>query len=105
MKVRTIESDTRRLFQRFEVDGSALVRIAEEWHRVECVDLSAGGLAVQSELRPDAGSLIDLHVETLGRFKGRILKHTDAGFVIELETSDFVQNQLNEELDEKADGD
>jgi hypothetical protein len=89
----------RRRFQRIQLSvplkflGDDLAE-----HKGTLLDISAGGLALASDARPALGVQIVVYVDQLGRLEGRVVRHLERGFAIELAASDAKRERLADRL-------
>lgn len=80
----TSDADSRRTFPRYAPqdggfeEGSVVTLADGRTAPCRIVDMSLGGANVATELRPPLGTRV-----SIGRMKGRIVRHTPEGFAIE----------------------
>ena len=55
---------------------------------VEILDISFGGVLLQSSQRPELGTEVELKDEQLGSVRGTIVRHCDEGFAIQAESNE-----------------
>ena len=64
----------------------------------QTVNMSPGGLAIDAPVRGDIGERVVVYLDQLGRVEGRIVRHTDHGFAIQmtmpLSKREKIANQL-----------
>jgi hypothetical protein len=65
------------------------------------LDLSGGGAAVKTHLRPAIGKAVNLQVPGLGFFQGEVVRHLDDGIAIEFKIEHLRQHDLNSRITEK----
>ncbi len=61
-------------------------------------DISAGGVAVLSEERPEENSSIVLYVEDVGRLEGSVVRHHTHGFAVSFSASKQKQDKVADKL-------
>ncbi len=68
--------------------------------RVACTlrNLSAGGTAVLSELKPDIGRDVILYIDNLGRMRGHVTRHLEDGVSIEFEVEPSRRDRLVQQV-------
>lgn len=91
-------STERRQFSRYHRDLRALINHNETWSTVKCRDLSGCGILFISPLRPALNTIIQIHIDNLGRFEGVVIRYTEDGFAVHLNASDFIMEQLTDQL-------
>lgn len=100
-KGQTLDTDRtdRRCHKRYQKSIQALLKINEHWEKIECFDISGGGVCLDSPVRPELGKTLELHIEGFGRFEGKTIRHLANGFVIQFSSSEHTLNQLATDLD------
>ncbi len=68
------------------------------------LDVSAGGLALTSEARPEVGTQVVVYVDELGRVEGHVVRHLNEGFAVEFAVTDAKRQRLIARLDTIAEG-
>jgi PilZ domain len=53
----------RRAYRRAPLEAPAMLDAASSWHAGRCQDVSAGGMAVHTEVEFDVGSIIEVYFE------------------------------------------
>jgi hypothetical protein len=61
----------------------------------ETLNISAGGVALQSAFSGAAGERVVAYLERIGRIEGRVVRSFDAGFAMELSTPSLKHEKLN----------
>ena len=82
----------RRAHPRVPTDRSVSLRVGRTWQACRIADISDGGVAFLSELRPAVGKEVVVRIDGLGLFKCRVLRHGAEGFAAEFEAADFVED-------------
>ncbi|MFD2207442.1 PilZ domain-containing protein [Kiloniella antarctica] len=94
-----VDSSTeRRLFPRYCHDFKALINIDGDWVTTNCRDISGCGIRFISDLRPTLKTSIQVHIDNLGRFEGTVLRFEEDGFIVHLNASEFIMQQLADQL-------
>ena len=91
-------ADERRTYQRTPVDQAVTLRDGGHWIECRITDVSAGGAAFQSDLRPAVNKEIVVRIDRLGLFACRILRHTEEGFAARFEAADFSLGSIDSDL-------
>ncbi|NWG47110.1 MAG: PilZ domain-containing protein [Alphaproteobacteria bacterium] len=73
-------------------------------HQASVRDISAGGVAFISEIRPEIGSRIIAYVTDIGRLEGLAVRHTSTGFAIEIDAPATKRERLIERLNWHSSG-
>ncbi|WP_020591863.1 PilZ domain-containing protein [Kiloniella laminariae] len=90
----------RRDYTRHPRKLKALLLIDDSWQPAECKDISGSGIRFKTKARPEPETMIEIHVDSLGRFEGQVIRHVTDGFVVQLSSSPVIKEQLDEELGE-----
>jgi hypothetical protein len=64
----------------------------------QLLDISAGGLALSADERPDVGSPIVIYIDELGRVEGRVVRHLAGGFAVEFDATEAKRERLSVRL-------
>lgn len=64
----------------------------------QTIDMSPGGLAVAAPVRGQIGDRVIAYLDTLGRVEGKIVRHLDDGFAMELNTTVAKRDKLADQL-------
>ncbi|OUS18723.1 hypothetical protein A9Q97_00470 [Rhodospirillales bacterium 47_12_T64] len=91
-------SAERRLFPRYLRGLKALINLGDSWETTECKDISGCGIRFITDQRPELKQTIEIHIDNLGRFEGIVLRHVEDGFAVQLKASEFIMQQLAEQL-------
>ncbi len=91
-------STERRQFPRYRHDLKALINLDETWDTAECRDISGCGIRFITTQRPNLNKTIQIHIDNLGRFEGIVLRYVEDGFVVHLNASTFIMQQLADQL-------
>ncbi|WP_419901525.1 PilZ domain-containing protein [Kiloniella sp.] len=91
-------SKERRRFPRYNCELKALINLGESWETTECLNISGGGICFSTRLRPALDNTIKIHIDNFGRFEGIVLRHMKDGFAVQLNASEFIMQQLAEQL-------
>jgi hypothetical protein len=67
-------------------------------HEGTLLDISAGGLALSTQVRPEIGSAIVVYVDNLGRVEGKVVRHFEQGFAVEFAATDAKRERLADRL-------
>lgn len=70
----------------------------------QLLDISAGGLAIESMETPNIGDNVIAYIDKLGRFAGKVARNFDGGFAIEMTSTQRKQDRLAEQLSLYANG-
>lgn len=68
------------------------------------LDISAGGLALKADERPEIGTQVVVYVEALGRVEGHVVRHLGEGFAVEFAVTDAKRERLIARLGSLAEG-
>ena len=68
------------------------------------LDISAGGLALKADERPEIGIQVVVYVEALGRVEGHVVRHLSEGFAVEFAVTDAKRERLIARLGSLAEG-
>lgn len=79
----------RRREQRHETASAARLRIGDAWVPTSVVNLSKGGAALLTDMRPEPGSPVLVEIDDLGFFLCRVVRHLDAGIAVRFESATF----------------
>ncbi len=78
----------QRRFRRVQLEITA--RFLTEGGKEEkgqILDMSAGGIAITSDLQPAIGEKIVLYVDSIGGFEGAVSRHLDQGFAVQFKAT------------------
>ena len=79
----------RRQHRRVETDKRVSFLHGGIWQNCRIENVSQGGAAITSDHRPHIDKEIIVHIDELGLFKCRVLRHRDDGFAVRFEAADF----------------
>ncbi|MFO1186403.1 MAG: PilZ domain-containing protein [Alphaproteobacteria bacterium] len=88
----------QRRFRRIQLSVPVKFLESGEEREGTLLDISAGGLALSSEARPDLGAPIVLYVDNLGRVEGKVVRHIEQGFAVEFAASNAKRERLADRL-------
>jgi hypothetical protein len=75
-------SKFKKRASRIGVGRTTHIIIGNFSYDVEIIDISFGGVLLQSTQRPELGTEIELKDEQLGAIKGKVVRHCEEGFAI-----------------------
>ena len=94
------QGDNRRQFERTDLDLNIRFTTADNNETVgQLIDISAGGLAMATDVRAEKGDSIIAYPDKLGRLTGKVVRIFDGGFAIEFEISDKQRAHLQKRID------
>lgn len=67
-------------------------------HQGTLLDISAGGLALSTQVRLEIGCPIVVYVDNLGRVEGKVVRHIEQGFAVEFAATDAKRERLADRL-------
>ena len=81
-------SADRRRFHRVEVDLGGRLMLADR-REFPCVtkDISPGGVAINSTVRPGIGELVIVYLDVVGRIEGTVVRYFPNGFAMTISAS------------------
>lgn len=74
----------KRRTKRFEVGKTSVIMIAGVSHVIQIGDVSYGGVGIITDARPELGSSVTLDADQSEPVRGKIIRHTENGFAVEL---------------------
>lgn len=74
----------KRRTKRFEVGKTSVITIAGVSHVIQIGDVSYGGVGLITDARPELGSSVTLEADSEDPVRGKIVRHTENGFAVEL---------------------
>ena len=89
------EAPERRFHKRFPLSLVGRFMRADR-HEFTCrlVDISVGGMAVNSPVQPDPGENVIVYIDELGGLEGQVARHFEGGFAIALSATLFKRDKL-----------
>lgn len=81
-------SGFKKRASRIGVGRTTHIIIGNFSYDVEILDISFGGVLLQSSQRPELGTEIELKDEHLGAITGKVVRHCDEGFAVQAETNE-----------------
>lgn len=97
----TTESPSnKRRFKRAGWSKFVVLYVDGQEHGCTLLNLSGGGAAVKTHLRPALGRAVNLQVPGLGLFQGDIVRHLDDGVAIHFKIEDSRQHDLDDKVTE-----
>ena len=79
----------RRREQRRTTESAARLRVGDAWVQTSVINLSKGGAALLTEIRPEQGSPVLVEIDELGYFLCRVVRHLDSGIAVRFESATF----------------
>ena len=97
------ESDSmtheQRRHRRVQLDISVRFMLSDQTEYLgKILDISAGGLALQTDAKPDLGSKVVFYIDDLGRYEGEVRRVLQHGFAVEFSTSDGKKDKTADNL-------
>src|SRR6266436_4685697 len=81
-KLEAAPHDKRR-FRRVELILSARFMLPDQSeHEATLLNISAGGVALKSEIRPPHGATVIVYIQDIGRIEGKAVRDLEDGFAI-----------------------
>lgn len=75
----------RRRHQRVEVSLVGRYMLADRReYPCQTIDMSPGGIALAAPIRAEIGERVVVYLDNIGRIEGRVVRHLDEGFAMEL---------------------
>ena len=88
----------KRGFHRSTLSSNATFVLGEESYPCSLINISAGGAALASKVRPAPESKIVLLVQGLDPLRARVTRGLVEGFAVEFEFSDEDQDRITDQL-------
>lgn len=93
------EPDERRRHQRVKLTLSArFMRDDGSEHVAQILDISAGGVGLECETRPEVGESIIVYIDRLGRFRGQVVRPLGQGFAVAFDYNDLREERVVSKL-------
>ena len=92
MRLATLLRERRREPRR-EDRSAARLLVSDAWQDTSLVNLSQGGAALTTDLRPDPDSRVLVEIERLGFFLCRVVRHLENGIAVQFESATFAQTK------------
>lgn len=67
-------------------------------HAGELVDMSAGGVAIESAVRPELGANVVIYIDQIGRVEGCVVRQHEAGFAVLISATALKRERIVEAL-------
>ena len=99
VRSRPAAGQDRRLHQRVPVSimGRYMLPNRQEFP-CQTIDMSPGGVALAAPVRGNVGDRVIVYLDTLGRVEGKIVRHIQDGFALDLTTSLAKRDKLGDQL-------
>jgi len=98
-RIRRAFLSERRRFRRVAIAANGRFALPDgSEHACEVADISAGGVRVRSEQRPQVGDNVIMYVDALGRVEGPVLRSLDDGFVMRIHAGEAKRERIAEKL-------
>ncbi len=81
-------SNFKKRASRIGVGRTTHIIIGNFSYDVEILDISFGGVLLQSNQRPELGTEIELKDEHLGAISGTVVRHCEEGFAIQADANE-----------------
>lgn len=89
------EREEQRRYQRIRLSVPVrFLAYGGQEQQATLLDVSAGGLALTSQERPDVGTQVVVYVDELGRVEGHVVRHLSEGFAVEFAVTDAKRQRL-----------
>jgi PilZ domain len=89
----------KRRFRRVELILKARFMLPDRSeHEATLLNISAGGIALRSTLRPLLGMFIIVYIQDIGRLEGKVVRHFSDGFALAYETSQRHRDRVVDKL-------
>ena len=104
-KISTSPEDKRR-HRRVELILKARFMLPDQSeHDASLLNISAGGVALKTEIRPEHGANVIVYVQDLGRLEGTVVRMLDEGFAIAFTSGARHRDRLVDKLTAKLNPD
>jgi hypothetical protein len=104
-KVMSAPEDKRR-YRRVELILKARFMLPDQSeHEASLLNISAGGVALKTELRPPKGARIIVYVQDIGRLEGHVVRALEDGFAIAYSSGSRHRDRLMDKLTAKLNPD
>jgi hypothetical protein len=92
----------RRQFKRAQLPNDVVLTIDGHRHPCSLIDISGGGVALWTDLRPDIGKAVFVEIEDMGDYQGRVVRHLENGIGVQFDIEEGrkfeIINKLTENL-------
>ena len=89
----------QRRHRRVQLDISVRFMLSDQTEHIGTIlDISAGGLALATDAKPDLGSTVVFYIDDLGRYEGQVRRILEHGFAVEFSTSDNKRDKTADNL-------
>ena len=94
----TAPHDKRR-FRRVELILKARFMLPDRSeHEASLLNISAGGIALKTEMRPAQGTAVIVYIQDIGRLEGKVARHFKDGFAIAYEQGQRHRDRVVDKL-------
>ena len=69
-----------------------------EEHQATMINISAGGISLESDQRPEMGTRVIAYIDDIGRVEGRVVRYHDGGFAFEIDAPQSKRERLVERI-------
>ncbi|WP_282609343.1 PilZ domain-containing protein [Pelagibius sp. Alg239-R121] len=90
--------DQRRRYRRYRSTNGATLKLGSDWNPCSAVDVSGGGVFLETSCRPEIGDPIEMKIEVLGDFTGTVVRHAWNGIGVKFDEVDFKNEGLAQNL-------
>ncbi len=93
------QSDDQRRYERVRLElNTRFMRADGSEHAGQVVDISCGGIAVNSPVLPRVGERVILYVENLGRLEGKVVRHVGKGFALPFQATPRRRERISQRI-------
>ncbi|TQV79357.1 PilZ domain-containing protein [Denitrobaculum tricleocarpae] len=90
----TGRQDQRRRYRRYRSTNGATLRLGSDWNPCSAVDVSGGGVFLETSVRPQIGDPVEMKIDVLGDFTGTVVRHAWNGIGVKFDEVDFKNEGL-----------
>lgn len=86
--------DQRRRYRRYRSANGATIRLGSDWNPCSAVDVSGGGVFLETSCRPQIGEAVEMKIDVLGDFTGTVVRHAWNGIGVKFDEVEFKNEGL-----------